>query len=377
MTRKKGLLTLMAILMTLLLTNCLKEETHTIYSNQNPQSSPRIFVTTSDFTVGMVATISGTPPGTAFIPPVQVSSDTAARAFGSKVYVVNRYTFDNIQALDAANGFQTVIQFSVGNGSNPQDIAVVSDSKAYVSRFQNKSLWVGDPQSGNLSKEIDLSAYADADGIPEAAKMVLVGNRLFVALQRLDSQNYYVPTDKSSLVVINADTDAAVTVIDLAKTNPVTNLIYNKGDGKIYIGCAGAFQSFGYTTPDGGVETISVDTATDTYTANGTVIDEATLGGDISALAIVSSTQAYALVSDASFNNYVVRFNPETGLKEATLYTTSAYVPDMAMDGSGYLYLADRTLTNPGVRVWDTATDQPVGGPIWTGLPPYAFAVMP
>lgn len=378
MTRKTCLLTLAAILMSLLLINCLREETHNQCVNTCQLSGMRVFVTTSDFTIGSSATLSGTPPTSACIPCLWVSSDTAARAFGSKVYVVNRYGYDNIQVVDATNGFQTIQQFSVGHGGNPQDIAVVTSSKAYVSRLGNKSIWVGNPVTGKISAEINLSAYADADGIPEAAKMVVVNNRLFVALQRLDSSNWYVPTTKSSVAVIDTDTNAVKTIFDLTTKNPVTNLIYNVSDAKIYVGCAGAYQSFGNPTPDGGVETITVvDTATDTYTPNGLVIDENTLGGDVNALAVVSATQAYALVADASFANYLVRFNPTTGVKESTLLTTTAYIPDIALDGSGYLYLSDRDLHHPGVRVWDTATDTEIGGPISTGLPPNALAVMP
>ena len=166
-------------------------------------------------------------------------------------------------------------------------------------------------------------------------------------------------------------------MIDLATKNPVTRLIYNPGDNKIYVGCSGAYQSFGYTTPDGGVETITInDTATDNYTHNGLVIDEATLGGDVNHIAVVSATQAYALVSDANFMNSVVRFNPTTGAVDSTLYTTYSYIPDMIIDGAGYLYLADRTMNAPGILVWNTASDAQAGAPIGTTLPPYSMAVM-
>jgi len=34
-----------------------------------------------------------------------------------------------------------VLQFSVGNGANPQDIAVLSSAKAYVSLLNARTFW--------------------------------------------------------------------------------------------------------------------------------------------------------------------------------------------------------------------------------------------
>lgn len=363
----------MALLATTLLGSCVQTSDDDNRSGGCPFIGANLFIATSDFTSGAAAVLSGLAtcePNTA------ISSDPAVRVVGSIVYVINRFGFDNIQVLDALNGYTTAAQYSVGNGSNPQDIVLPSATKAFVSRLQNSKIWVGNPNTGVMETEITLAAYLDdPDGVPEAAKMVIIDNRLFVALQRLDETNFFAPTSKSSIAVINTDTNAVVTVIDLVTLNPVTRLEYVPALNKIFVGGTGQYQ-FINPLPDGGVESISVNTATDTYTADGLVIDEATLGGDISALSVVSNTQAYALVSDAAFNNILKRFNPSTGAVTATLYTTSSFTPDMTVGTGNRLYLADRSLTDPGVLVWDTTTDTQVGGLIDTGLPPYSFAVM-
>lgn len=372
----KKLLTITLFGALIFVSACMKEEKAEC-DISCPSAGARAIVTTSDFTLGSVSILYGDPPSSVCTPCVRVGGDTAVRVAGSRVYVINRWGEDNIQVLAPENSFETALQFSTGNGTNPQDIVVVNANKAFVSRLQNAKLLVVNPSTGTILDEVDLSPWADEDGMPESARMLLIDNRLFVALQRLDTRNYFIPTDKSSIAVINTDNNQVVTVIDLATTNPVTRLVYNPAESKIYVGCAGFYQSFGYLIPDGGVETITLDTATDTYTPDGLVIDEATLGGDVNAVAVVNATQAYALISDAMFMNYLVRFNPSTGTLDNTLWVSASYMPDMILDSHSYLYLADRTLNNHGIRIFDTGTDQIAGNPLGTPLPPYALDVFP
>ena len=65
-----------------------------------------------------------------------VSSDPAVKVSGTQMYIINRYLCDNIQILDWYNGFKTKIQFSTGNGSNPQDIESIDYDRVYISRFE-------------------------------------------------------------------------------------------------------------------------------------------------------------------------------------------------------------------------------------------------
>ncbi len=338
-----------------------------------------IFVATSDFTAGAVAVIHGDPPAEVDKPDSLLSGDPAASYYNGLVYVVNRWGFDNIQVLDPEANYETVSQYSTGNGSNPQDIAFASTDRAFISRYEKTHLYIVDSFTGYFQANVNLGEYADADGIPEAAKMLVVDNRLFVALQRLDSANFYAPTEmKGLIVVIDTATGDVVNTVELASKNPVTDLIYDAGTSKIYLGCAGGYKSWGYLDNDGGIESISINTTTDTYTADGALFDEDDLGGDVNAIAMVSSTQAYALVSDDAFNNYLLRFNPsDAGEGLTQIWETASWIIDIAIDSNGYLYVADRDFTLPGVRVWDTDTDtQLTDVPLDVGLPPYDLAVM-
>ena len=103
--------------------------------------------------------------------------------------------------------FSTLRQFSVGNGSNPQDIAFISDSKAYVTRYDSNELWIVNPTTGVHTGTVDLSSLADSDGLCEMDKMIIVNNLLFVSLQRLDRNYYWLPSGTSYIAVVDCVAD--------------------------------------------------------------------------------------------------------------------------------------------------------------------------
>ncbi len=123
---------------------------------------------------------------------------------------------------------------------------------------------------------------------------------------------------------------------------------------------------------DGGI--VAIDPATNTVDAS-ISITEVALRGDITDFEIVSSTKAFAIVTDANFANSLVTFNPSTGQRLSTvLGPLNVFIPHMAINSRNELYVAvnDSTTTTPGVRVFDTVTDRDlIPGPLNVGqLPP-------
>ena len=88
----------------------------------------------------------------------------------------------------------------------------VSEDKAYISRYERTHLLIVNPVTGDSLGAVDLSAFADADGLPEVSLLVLYDNHLFVACQRLDRDNGWVPTDVSVIAVVDVVTDQVVDV---------------------------------------------------------------------------------------------------------------------------------------------------------------------
>ena len=109
----------------------------------------------------------------------------------------NRFLADNVQVLDPAQAPRRASSAATGRGSNPHDIVVAGRArgaagKAYVTRTARSELWIVDPAAPRTARRstrgtIDLSAYADADGIardgPDGARR---RGGLFVTVQRLD-----------------------------------------------------------------------------------------------------------------------------------------------------------------------------------------------
>ncbi|HUK62737.1 MAG TPA: hypothetical protein VLV15_05365, partial [Dongiaceae bacterium] len=107
----------------------------------------KAFVVCTDFMTGSLgvadlATRAVTPDA------AEIGSDAVARWYDGLLYVVNRYGGDNIQVIDPSAGYATLRQFSVGNGSNPQDITFVSPTKAYVSRYGSAAIAIVNPATG-------------------------------------------------------------------------------------------------------------------------------------------------------------------------------------------------------------------------------------
>jgi hypothetical protein len=336
--------------------------------------STRCFALTTDFSTGSLS-VASLDTRAVSTDVASVGSDAVARWYDGLLYVVNRFGGDNVQVIDPAQGYVTVRQFSVGNGTNPQDIAFVSPTKAYVSRYGSSDLLVVNPSSptGAPMTPISLAAFADGDGLPEMARLFRYGRYLFVACQRLTN---FAPSNPSVVVVVDTQADTVFDVnpllpgkqaITLTGRNPFTQFVFDPFDGHLWIGCAGAFG-----VNDGGVEAIDPQHFTDL----GFVVTEATLGGDIGDVVWHSQQHSYAIVTDPS-TSYLVTWNPSTHAKLGTPFTASGFsLPDMELNDRGELYLCRNTFTvqePPGLMVLNAATDAVIAGPLDTGLPPVAI----
>jgi hypothetical protein len=331
------------------------------------------FITTTDYVSGSSSTISLDGSYTVNQDVASIHSDAVSRYFNGLIYVVNREGADNIQILDPGDDFSTVRQFSVGNSSNPTDILLISDTKAYVARYDSTELWIVDPSTGTRTGVIDMSGFADSDGIPEMDKMCRVGDYAFVTIQRLD---WWAPIGPSYIAVIDAAADTLVDTdlltpgkqsITLMGTNPASDIQLDPYTGMLYVSCVGYWG-----VQDCGVEIIDPVS----FQSNGYIITEATAGGDINDVEIVAPDKGYVIISDATFNSVLLSFNPSTGAVINTMYVPGDFVlSDVELAPTGELFLGDRTPTNPGIRLYDIQTDAELTtNPIDVGLPPFDIA---
>lgn len=342
----------------------------------------------SSFTdpIGNLSTINLVGDPTATLARVTTDgSDAVIRSFGGKIYVINRFGADTIQVVNPGD-FSVAADFSVGPGTNPQDIVVISDDKAYVSRLQSENgggdtsdVLIVNPATGATLGGIDLKPYTtdDGDRFARAAQMVLVDGILYVCIQDLPS-NMILPANTNGKVamidtatdeVIDADADTAGTqVIELAGRNP-SDITYSSETGRFYVVDTGVYENFVVNTSDsnGGIEAIDRTT----MKSEGIIIDDAAFGGGLSEIRLASSELGYTIVGSAA----IASFNPTTGevLSQEVYRTPAYYLPDFSIDGNDRLLIAEQDFNNPGVVILNPA-DGSKTGPINVGAPPVSIA---
>jgi DNA-binding beta-propeller fold protein YncE len=344
---------------------------------RRPRAATALVVTT-DFETGLLATVGVPRPHTVGHPAAPIHSDAVVRIAGGDVFVVNRYLGDNLQVLDPEHGLTTKLQCSTGPGSNPHDIAVVGPHKAYVTRYDERELWIVDPAAASCAGfhlgTIDLSPWADADGLPEMDQMAVVGGRLFVSLERLDRTRQFAPAGRSRLAVIDTTQDVVVAVVELTGANAFgdsSGIVREPETGKLVVSEDGNIMRTG----DGGLERVDPET----LVAEGFFLTENELGGNVTDFVLVSPTKGYAIVLDDQLRNILLAFDPSRALVTRRLIVNPKYyLPDIALAPDGTLWVADDSLPAPGIRIFDTGTDsQLTTAAIDVGLPPFSLGFLP
>ncbi len=338
-------------------------------------AATKAFVFGTDYTTGSLSAWD-LPARTPHCDVASPNSDATLRFFAGRLYVVNRFGGDNVQVVDPQT-LATTFQFSVGNGSNPQDIAFASPTRAYVTRYESADLWIVNPQTGAHTGTISLAPYADADGIPEMGRLQMVGPLLFVAIQRVDRPGGYLATDTSYVAVVDTRADTLVDcdpalpgrqAIRLQLSNPVTTFQFDRASSRLLVGCVGD-----YGVKDGGIEWVDpVHLRSD-----GVAITEGALGGDVGDVVWKDAQESYAIVADTLSpvpNTTLVRWSPSAGTLLGTLWAPGGYsLADAELNDDGELWVCRSSFSGSALRAYDTATDTPIGSDLHCTLPPTAI----
>jgi hypothetical protein len=341
----------------------------------SPQAASwtEFLVITSDYaSFGGICAVARHAPWLASCDLEEVCADAVARYHDGHYYVVGRGGCNHLQILDPSQGYQTVRQFSLGGGRNPQDIAFAPSGVAYVSCYDTAELLKVDVEAGVVLDVISTAQFADADGLPETGWMQVVDELLYITCQRLDANNWYLPTGLSLLLVYDmageawVDVDPGTPEVDgivLTGESPYCQLELSRDRTQLRVGCNGFYGAL-----DGGIEIVDLAT----LTSLGYEVTESTLGGDLIDFETIDATRAYVIVSDASFCTSVRAYDPSTGGSVSVVSAASEWAHvDLAYEGESLLYLADRSLGASGLRVFTAATGiELTSSPLPTGLPP-------
>ncbi|EMY77201.1 hypothetical protein LEP1GSC060_2009 [Leptospira weilii serovar Ranarum str. ICFT] len=313
-----------------------------------------------------------------------IHSDAVARFGNGKVYVLNRLNRDSIQVLDPNYGFVTISELSLGFKVNPADMEFASASKAYVSLYGSSRLLIVDPTYMTITASIDLARYAEPfslggspDGIPEMSGLKIVGDSLFVCVQRLDRNDpsgYFPPNTTSLLLEVSITTDEVVGVYTFPSSNPVgkPQLVELFGEPHLVIATPArmGFQS----RIDGGVSAFRLSTKS---FISRFIYSEVVAGGDILSVQVKSNSVGYVAVLDSGFTKTLQGFNPSTGERTSTLLTIpssyDASLSSILLASDKILYVGNTQFQQPGVTMFDTERENALltPTPISVDLQPY------
>lgn len=302
-------------------------------------------------------------------------SDLKVVAHGGYFYRLERSTKNNITKYNINDPSTLIWQFStddeIDDNSNPHDLVFVNDQKAYLLRYGSPKVWIVDPSvSANneahfKTKEIDLSAYNDADGKPEAQAGVIVGDRLYIILQRIDFShgwgNYVYNT--SYVAVFNTTTNneidtgkgvgglKGIAIPDIK--NPV-EISYVPATGKLYVLCVGNWDAA--SAPIGGI--VSIDPAT--FTAKIVITDNNDSYGAVTGMAILKSSKGYFIGEAAWQDDSLYSFNPSTGgditdIAEFDQKGLAGMDDGIVIDEKNMLWVCNQT--DHRIDIVNTATD--------------------
>jgi hypothetical protein len=348
----------------------------TTHSAPLGQIEPRLAVATSSGLQGNCDAIDIAPPWAVAQNMESLGPQTRIRYFFDRLYAVNP-TEDEIQVIDPEL-FDTIKTLKLGRGTSPEDILVISPDRAFVSLYNSADLLILDPRNGAPRGSVDLSGFADPDGLPDMSRMATDGERLFVQIQRLDRGDTGQLVPPSYLAVVDLETETLIDVdpllpgvqgIELVGTRPSFRMHVDRHARRLFVSAPGNRLA---TT--GGIEEIDLGS----LQSLGFILSEDRVGVDLGAFVMVSADEGYAMAhTDIIASSHLSSFS-RSGGSGPEIITTFYVIDTLAVDPvTAQLFFPDPFSVPPGMHVVDTLTDRVLtSAPLVTGLRPWDLAVV-
>ena len=218
------------------------KDTSTPINNSNP--SIIMATVAMDYSVGALAQFDLTTE-TIIENIASISGDPVVVSDGGWIWQINRYQYDTLRKYEPSNLQVPLSEVSLApevGSSNPHDVAICSD-QLFVSLYGKDYMPILNIDTLAEVGQIELSSWADDDGIPEASSMVVVDSQLYVGLQRLDRNDSFEPQTSvilqidcgSQSVVTSWEMGSNVQVIEWADTVAVVSQNTDNADAGAFI----------------------------------------------------------------------------------------------------------------------------------------------
>lgn len=304
-----------------------------------------IVVAASDYSSSRV----GGAPASAqdFATGLDLGKDPALAGSAGRVFFLARDD-DLVFELDPACG-TPIGRFSVHElapktrPANPHDVAVAPDGTLFVALYDAAAIAL--VKDGAVTGKIDLAPF-DPDGNPQAESIRIVGDKAYVALERLDDHDFPKSKQASQMLRIDVATRAPEGTIDLVGRDPFGTMA--EWGGALYLAEPGSFDAADDALA--GIERFDTKTGTTALLAT-----EKDLGGSVAEVAVTDGCGAAIVAGPQKDVNptALVSFDPTTGriTGRGVLGPTPGYDLQGLAWRDGTLYVGDRRADSGGYRV--------------------------
>jgi len=351
--KKKLLLSLLPMA---LLAGCFEDSGSDSVLNPGSDSGTgtSVFVVATDYKSYQVQKIQGTAVSDVY----NVGNDAALSVADGVLYVINRSkAVVTAYRGGIADASHLVFQVSVGTGTNPYQVTKAG-GKLYVTRFAVNSLLVLNAASGDSIGSIDLSAFANADGLVSPVQTEFVDGKLWILAQATTKTWGY---DTARVLFADTNASRASSGIALKLLNPQNMAVLS---GKVYVSSRGTYD----TVANAGIEVVDVATRTREKTLTGP------MGYSKTGKLAVASGKLWVVTNGAWPAAEAVPVNLSTGAL-GTAVGGFPSIANLTSDGSN-IWLSDRTDGTYAVVKIDPLTGAVLSS-VKTALKPDAIAVMP
>ncbi len=323
--------------------------------------------TAADFGSGAHAIITGDVNGqfTSLNGLKPTFSDITVVTYGKHFYIIEQQLAGNNITKYAVDNPQTVIwQYSVNESSNPavlsnpHDMIFVSETKAYVIRYNKTKVWIVNPSATTEADfkigELDLSAYGGDDSTPEMDTGFIADGQFYIVLQRLEGATQRVVND-AYIAIFDVNTDQEIDAnisgdtlkgIRLLLRNP-RGVNYLAATNTLYVLSSGSFFPMSYI---GGIEAIDLSTYKSTI-----ILDDGDEQshpfGLITSLAVISDERLYFVgYENADMNTlYLMDVKNRTVSPVNVSQLIDGQIQSIVIDPQGLLWVSDNA--NATVRI--------------------------
>ena len=281
-------------------------------------------------------------------------ADIHASSNGQYYYILEGAGINRVSKFDISTQdnpkpiWQYSSQLNTETNTLPIDILFIQPNKAYLLRYASPQAWIINPSAPKESEfhsgDIDLSSYTDNDGSPEMTCGIVVGDKAFIVLKRMDTNNqsyqqaYLAVIDTKTNLEIDTHKDQNQIGIPLIVKNPVSIHYIGDTTNKLYVLGTAATNTFG------GIEEIDPDA----YTS--TVILDGASQKYFTEMVLLSHTDGFILAASTPEEQTLCHLNLKTRTIENIDFNTinSGYMKSkklkgMALDQHDRLWIGNQT----------------------------------